>query len=716
MMKKVLRIGLSAAIVFLLLEILLRISYSNKLQTQIFPLIYKSDPVLGYSYIADISGEIRRPGFNKNFKINRHGFPGRDFSIKKPIDTYRILFVGASEVTGLFTDGADGYVSLLQKKFDNYPEKVEVINCAVDGAARHYMNHQNIKQNLVHYDPNLILIERLPFPFMSFGHRTIYKDYVIDYTDEGDLEKIKEHIDKEFYGFNLFKLTYDLLYSYRYFCKLYVQADMPLIEKIGPWLAPDKLKVDQYITKRIFYKDKRPTTSVNTSIDSLMSLKNFLDERKIEFAFYSTYNSSNDLLLSELFKELDIKNINLDITRKEQHHCQEDAHSSAYGHQAIASKFYPILSEFIDSAQRKNWVKLKSTTKKSPGWFTTLKDTLTFNLYQQPRADRHKVLILSGSMDLFEEGRQFELDFSSNLKKLSRERNSKLDISFSFSLNRNNSFEYIRHILKQIYHHQPNTVLFEEPASEIIIADSGFYEAMQLIKEHCQSLNINSYFFNYESTRESKIIYHLLKNTTIDHLSSGIEINAKEYSQVPDDPNEILKVTSSLVAERIYTSLQDRIVDESFFSPIKNVALHKPTYTSSSIDQPGWGSNKVVDGLRTSYWQSRGYMSSGPANFENSQWLLVDLLDKYELEQLIIFPAKERSFLTSQPNFTVTTSLDSLTFTPTKRGWLEQNNALFIDMEKRLVRYVKVEANELEPTPLAFSEIEILGIEVPIAD
>jgi len=96
----------------------------------------------------------------ETYNINNEGFRGPEISKEKPENTYRIFVIGGSTAfgSGSTSDGTTipGY---LQKEFDNVnlDFKVEVINAGQLGMFS-WGETQTVKNSLVHYDPDLIII------------------------------------------------------------------------------------------------------------------------------------------------------------------------------------------------------------------------------------------------------------------------------------------------------------------------------------------------------------------------------------------------------------------------------------------------------------------------------------------------------------------------------------------------------------------------------
>ena len=112
-------------------------------------------------------------------KINYNilGFRGAEFSVTKPVDTYRIFMLGGSTMFGSgATSDETTKPGILQKIFDsdNSVKKIEVINVAFFGANSE-TEFNLVTQKLVNYQPDLLIIYD--------GLNDLKADYAIEYVE-----------------------------------------------------------------------------------------------------------------------------------------------------------------------------------------------------------------------------------------------------------------------------------------------------------------------------------------------------------------------------------------------------------------------------------------------------------------------------------------------------------------------------------------------------
>ncbi len=96
----------------------------------------------------------------ETYNINNEGFRGPEISKEKLENTYRIFVVGGSTTFGSGSTSDETTIpGYLQKEFDNVNLnfKVEVINAGKSGSSS-WGETQTVKNQLVHYDPDLIII------------------------------------------------------------------------------------------------------------------------------------------------------------------------------------------------------------------------------------------------------------------------------------------------------------------------------------------------------------------------------------------------------------------------------------------------------------------------------------------------------------------------------------------------------------------------------
>jgi len=111
-----------------------------------------------FEVVVDYISEI----YSKNlesFSKNSEGFRGPEFNKDKPDNTYRIIAVGGSTTFGSGVTDENTWPRILEKKLQNLSESknIEVINAGI-GAITSFNESKLIKEKLIHYKPDLIIV------------------------------------------------------------------------------------------------------------------------------------------------------------------------------------------------------------------------------------------------------------------------------------------------------------------------------------------------------------------------------------------------------------------------------------------------------------------------------------------------------------------------------------------------------------------------------
>ncbi|MEM8781107.1 MAG: SGNH/GDSL hydrolase family protein, partial [Cyanobacteria bacterium P01_G01_bin.49] len=120
-----------------------------------YPSFYQADPYRGHALIPGVSGWWNHEG--KGWvSVNQQGLRDRDYSVKKPPNTFRIAVLGDSFAEAIQVNAEETFWSLMEKqlpqceRFDQ--QKIEVINFGVGdyGTAQELMT---LKHHVVNYSP-----------------------------------------------------------------------------------------------------------------------------------------------------------------------------------------------------------------------------------------------------------------------------------------------------------------------------------------------------------------------------------------------------------------------------------------------------------------------------------------------------------------------------------------------------------------------------------
>ncbi len=174
-------------------EIIFRTFYFELLKTREYPQIYRPDARVNYRYIPGKDARICVPSICKEFKINKNGFYGPPFELKKKQGVFRIAIADSSQTTGIWLDADENFAMKLQRLFDQEGYRVEVMNFSTDGKYRDVSNIRIVRDTVMRYSPDLVLLTTsMPLLHMNI-RREVYKGYVLMY-EGGEFAYPVEHI------------------------------------------------------------------------------------------------------------------------------------------------------------------------------------------------------------------------------------------------------------------------------------------------------------------------------------------------------------------------------------------------------------------------------------------------------------------------------------------------------------------------------------------
>lgn len=355
-MRKLKIISFVIVLIIVFVEIGLRVFAYEKLR-KFEHLEYVANKELGYTYKPNSEGIVVTAAYKNAMKINSIGYCWDEFEETKKKHIYRIIVIGDSDDTGICTNGPNNYVRLLQEKFLNNSDKIEIINFSMDGSERVF-ERSNLALDCIKYQPDLILFNA-DFPItLQKRYRTTYKGYTLKYKDfNNQLTGVKKYIDNELKDNSIFNSVYEVSYIFRYLCKFYIENPKNPINKfiskniIGkyPYVkyyvrrqveASDEIidsKVNSYNDNNPYIAKKR--LSENESIAMYISLSDSLSKSKVALLLYNKYKQEKSFEALSRISELNYMPLNIKY-RSEYGFGKADSHSSQLGHQVIAKEFY----------------------------------------------------------------------------------------------------------------------------------------------------------------------------------------------------------------------------------------------------------------------------------------------------------------------------------------------------------------------------------------
>ncbi|MBA0882498.1 hypothetical protein [Flavobacterium undicola] len=368
-MKKLKIISFVIVLIIVFVEIGLRVFAYKKLR-KFEHLEYVANKELGYTYKPNSEGIVVTAAYKNAMKINSIGYCWDEFEETKKKHMYRIIIIGDSDDTGIYTNGPNSYVRLLQEKFLNNRDKIEIINFSMDGSERVF-DRSNLAINCIKYQPDLILFNT-DFPItLQKRYRTTYKGYQLKYTDfDNKLTGVKKYIDNELKDNSIFNSVYGVSYIFRYLCKFHVENPKNIINKFISKNIIGKYPYIKYYIRRqidvseIFLKYENTLKGINDnvvkdnsdsndnnpyiakkrlseteSIAMYKSLSDSLSKSKVALLLYNKYQQEKSFEALSRIRELNYMPLNIKY-RSEYGFGKADDHSSQLGHEVIAKEFY----------------------------------------------------------------------------------------------------------------------------------------------------------------------------------------------------------------------------------------------------------------------------------------------------------------------------------------------------------------------------------------
>lgn len=333
----------------LVLELGLRATSSNKLR-RFKRAQYQVDSILGYRYKPNSKGQKVSAAFINKYEINSDGFNWEEFPKVVSKDKFRILFIGDSDETGIESNGVNSYVRLLQKKFRENGDKIEILNFSTDGKYREVFKMDFVYRIVEKYSPDLVFFKGSLQISSRKEYRTTYKGIQISYfNEERPLDRVKKMIDKRILNPVQIKEFYKYSYTYRFLCKYYIERNSN--DTFHRFLSKSVFKNTSEKVVRGYVRNR---VTLNKS-----SLKKYTVDETLEFykkSIDSIKSLGSNLYLFSPYKDESINKIlenynenNLDplsylsigIDRNPKHYFGKlDGHSNQFAHKLIYEKMY----------------------------------------------------------------------------------------------------------------------------------------------------------------------------------------------------------------------------------------------------------------------------------------------------------------------------------------------------------------------------------------
>lgn len=727
-MKYVKRISLITVILFLLMEIIFRVFMGSELRKWKNP-NYKKDKILGYTYLPNSNGVKSNYAFKNKYSINSEGFNWNEFS-KKERDVFRVMLVGTSNMTGIETNGPRNFIKLMQEESLNRGNKIEFINCAIDGGYRSLKNLRLIEDSYKRYKPDLVLLE-LDFPLSDQClYRHSYKGYKISFESyENDLKLEKEFIEENFLSPTLFNLSFDYSYAVRYLCRFVVNRKEKLLNKQnnywGKKILINRMPIIEgysrgvlraFNAKNNFKKLKPYYLSAKKSIDRITKLKMKLKKEGIDFAYVKFFSNENDVLINYLLRKKNIKFINLDIREKESYSFGDlDGHLNQNGHKVVADKLYNVLInneiiplEFIS----KNNVTISQLKKKEESSNLNLFD-LSIGNYNHLKKNGDFNVLYFFNKECSSEFIKYISDFLSINYSLVDYKVVKYDSIHTME-------NFIKKLDKKLIDRRYDLVISDLKSN--FFKESIRRKTFGLLKEynmHLKRNQIDVLFFNYDfNDRDALTLDPIFECEDISFSNPNIIFNnweLKNYSR-----SYCLNLRDQLCSEYIFKDVKTKYLNTKHIKRYNNLARKSEVFVSSSLETKGWSKRYINDGHHFFTRLNKGLKTKKKAKIESgNEWIIFKLDSLKVLHKIVIYPRNnKRNNWVGLPDYlNVSVSNDSLKWRKIKEiGKIKKavNNDIFLSfsLAGENAKYVKLEGVKLENKilpPIQLMEVEIYG-------
>ncbi len=169
------------------------------------PVIYQYNKDIGYMFIPNVNAVYKRYyEWETNVKANKEGWRDDEHTIEKPADTFRIACIGDSYTVNLEVQMNENYPKRLEQILkESVSPNIEILNFSIDGTTTgaHYVM---LTDYALKYKPDMIIhsFHDSDIRDIRIGkyYRQGYKNMIIQYQTQAELEESKQIIDSQFYN------------------------------------------------------------------------------------------------------------------------------------------------------------------------------------------------------------------------------------------------------------------------------------------------------------------------------------------------------------------------------------------------------------------------------------------------------------------------------------------------------------------------------------
>ncbi len=159
-----------------LLEVVVRLVEPKEVMRYFYS---QDDDILHHKFKPNASGRYKTNEFDTDYNINSLGLRDKEYSVRKPDNTFRILMLGDSYTEGDGVHSHETFSKLLEDQLQTRtgPMKYEVINAGV-GSYSPLLEYIYLKHYGLQLEPDLVIL--------NFDLSDVYDDYVYTKTARFD--------------------------------------------------------------------------------------------------------------------------------------------------------------------------------------------------------------------------------------------------------------------------------------------------------------------------------------------------------------------------------------------------------------------------------------------------------------------------------------------------------------------------------------------------
>ncbi|MBJ6367823.1 discoidin domain-containing protein [Snuella sedimenti] len=669
-------------------------------------MIYEKDSILGYKYIPHAKDYNSKPAFySDNVNINSFGYNDPEFSPKKEKGVFRIIIVGSSDECGFETDAPQTYVSLLRAKMKQVSDKVEIINCSIDGVYSKACLIKHIKKEIIGYQPDVILLTTRLKLYEAFLYRTLYKDFIIVYPDLNDFEDAKKYIDNLHYQFSCSKWLYDYSYSFRAICRYYINNNDEFTDLLSQWdIFQDKKRIRDYTINLIHYgKIKWEYFTYEESLEMFKELSDSLKSVNSKLVIYNRF--INNHIERDFLKSAGIGYLGMES--RYNNLCtygKEDSHSTQIGHEKSAIAFYDALlksdiipDEFINIDKPI----LKEDSIKGQLNAINLEE-LKVDSFKDERvltkANNTRIVTIDFSPI------NYSVSYSELINKYYKLRAHDVTVDRKEMSSIKSVNDLIIRINELIVNEQPRLIIIPIPVGLLIDYPTEAIDYLKKFENYCRIKGTDLLFIHFREHPSLSILESMFKNGYMNCESTNINSNNSIFKSFTESKQD--SIISTAKADFLYKKTKEILINNGeLLKEDLNLARGKLVNVSSSTETNKFSSDFITNDKEIKINGTKGWVSDTlNAHFNHKEWITVDLNDTIEVNRVVLYPIYSLDMNMEAYGFPlgfkIQVSNDGIVWETVKE--LENYSIPKIyepqvfDFNKRYARYVKILGTNLQ--------------------